>query len=247
MNELSGKFAIITGAAGGIGSTTAEVLAREGLAGIVMADICYKKADDICKRIEAETGCQCVAAKVDISSQNDIVNLFRQTLDLFKTVDILVNCAGICTTQTIEQIDESEWNRVMDINLRGTYLCSREALSIMQSKKYGKIINISSLAGRIGGVAAGISYATSKGAIVTLTKSLAKAAGPYNINVNGIAPGLVDTEMTKDFDPLCVGTVPLGRIGKPDDVADVILFLASEKSRYITGVTIDVNGGVFMG
>ncbi|NJD02268.1 MAG: SDR family oxidoreductase [Ruminiclostridium sp.] len=246
MNELKGKYAVITGAAGGIGAATAETFAREGAAGIVMADMDGGRAREAGKRIESGWDCKCMAVKTDISSASAIKNLFFESVKQFGTVDILVNCAGICPVGSIEEIGEAEWDRVMDINLRGTYLCSREALAIMKEKLSGKIVNLSSISGRIGGIATGINYATSKGGILTLTMSLAKAAGPYNINVNGVAPGFIDTEMTKNFTHFKVETVPLGRIGKPDDVADVILFLSSDRSRYVTGVTIDVNGGVFM-
>ena len=246
MNELKGKYAVITGAAGGIGTATAETFAREGAAGIFIADMDGSRASEVGKKIESGSGCECVAIKTDVSSASDIKNLFSEAVKQFGTVDILVNCAGICPVGSIEEIGEAEWDRVMDINLRGTYLCSREALVIMKQKLSGKIVNLSSISGRIGGIATGINYATSKGGILTLTMSLAKAAGPYNINVNGVAPGFIDTEMTKNFTHFRVETVPLGRIGKPDDVADVILFLSSERSRYVTGVTIDVNGGVFM-
>jgi 3-oxoacyl-[acyl-carrier protein] reductase len=117
----------------------------------------------------------------------------------------------------------------------------------MKKQQSGKIVNISSISGRVGGIATGIDYATSKGGIIALTMSFAKAAGPYDINVNAVAPGFIDTEMTRDFTHFNPETVPLRRSGKPEDVADVITFLASDKSRYITGVTIDVNGGMFMG
>jgi Dehydrogenases with different specificities (related to short-chain alcohol dehydrogenases) len=247
MNEIKGKYAIITGGAGGIGASTAETFASEGAAGIVIADINGNKAYDTCGKIESDTGCKCVPIKTDVSLSSDIKSLFDEALDEFGTVDILVNCAGICPVGSIEEISEDKWDQVMDINLRGTYLCSREALFIMKKKRYGKIVNLSSISGRIGGIATGINYAASKGGILTLTMSLAKAAGPYNINVNCVAPGFIDTEMTKDFTHFKVETVPMARIGKPDDVADVILFLASDRSRYVTGVTIDINGGVFMG
>ena len=135
----------------------------------------------------------------------------------------------------------------MSINLRGTYLCCREAYRIMKKQGSGKIVNVSSVSGRIGGIATGVDYATSKGAIVALTMSFAKAAGPYGVNVNAVAPGFIDTEMTKDFTHFNPEAVPLRRPGKPDDVADVITFLASDKSRYITGVTLDINGGQYMG
>jgi Dehydrogenases with different specificities (related to short-chain alcohol dehydrogenases) len=247
MNELAGKYAVITGAAGGIGFAVAKIFALEGATGIIMADMNIGRTEEMCEKIQIDSACKCVAIKTDVSSYNDIKNLFSEALKLFGTVDILVNCAGICPVGSIEEIGVTEWDKVMNINLRGSYLCSRDALAIMKEKRYGKIINLSSISGRIGGIATGINYATSKGGILTLTMSLAKAAGPYNINVNGVAPGFIDTEMTKNFTHFKAETVPLGRIGEPEDVADVILFLASERSKYVTGVTIDVNGGVFMG
>ena len=247
INELIGKYAVVTGAAGGIGSAIAEHFAREGVLGIAVSDIDYKRACQLSGDIEAEHNCRCLPVKTDVSDPDDIKNLFSMAEKEFGTIDILVNSAGICTVNTIEEIGEKQWDRVMDINLRGTYLCCREALAIMEKKKYGKIINISSIGGKIGGMATGINYITSKGGIIALTMGLAKAAGKYNININAVAPGFIDTEMTKDFTHFNIDLVPLHRIGEPDDVADVIVFLASERSRYITGSTIDINGGVYMG
>lgn len=177
--------------------------------------------------------------------------MFEITLKKFGTLDVLVNCAGICPIASIEDIGEKEWDRVMAINLKSTYLCSKEAISIMKEKKHGKIINVSSIAGRMGGIATGINYATSKGGIITLTKSLAEICGPYNINVTCVAPGTIDTEMTKDWKTEwkqnILKTIPLGKLGKPDDVANVITFLASERANYMTGAIIDVKGGIFSG
>ncbi len=139
----------------------------------------------------------------------------------------------------------------MAVNLKGTYLCSREAIVIMKGKKSGKIINISSIAGRMGGIVTGINYAASKGAIITLTRSLAKICGPYNINVNCLAPGMIDNEMTKGWDnswkEKILKDIPLGRFGTSEDVANAIMFLASEKSDYINGAIIDLNGGMYSG
>ena len=247
MNELKDKYAIITGASGGIGAATALAFVREGASGIIIADVDRKRAESVVNKIVGETGIKCEFVETNIGKSEDIKKLLTTCIDYFRRLDILVNCAGICNTLQIEEIDELQWDRLMSINLRGTYLCCREAFSIMKKQQNGKIVNISSISGRVGGIATGIDYATSKGGIIALTMSFAKAAGPYDINVNAVAPGFIDTEMTRDFTHFNPETVPLRRSGKPEDVADVITFLASDKSRYITGVTIDVNGGMFMG
>jgi len=247
MNELKDKYAIITGASGDIGATTAFAFAREGASGIIIADVDRKRAERVVNEIVGETGIKCEFVETNIGKSEDIKKLLTICIDYFGRLDILVNCAGVCNTLQIEEIDELQWDRLMSINLRGTYLCCREAFSIMKKQQSGKIVNVSSISGRIGGIATGIDYATSKGGIIALTMSFAKAAGPYGINVNAVAPGFIDTEMTRDFTHFNPETVPLRRSGKPEDVADVITFLASDKSRYITGVTIDVNGGMYMG
>ena len=247
MNELAGTYAVVTGAAGGIGSSVVTHFASEGVSGIAVSDVDFEKAKAVCQKAEAAGKCRCVPVKTDVSAGSDIENLFAIALKEFGTVDILINSAGICTVASIEEIGEAQWDAVMDINLRGTYLCCREALKIMKKNRHGKMVNISSIGGKIGGMATGVNYITSKGGIITLTMAMAKAAGSYNINVNAVAPGFIDTEMTKGFTHFDVDLVPLHRIGKPEDVADVIVFLASERSRYITGATIDINGGVYMG
>ncbi len=247
MFELKDKYAIITGASGGIGAATAFAFAREGAGGIIIADIDRKRAEGAAGVITGETGVRCEFVETNIGNSEDIKKLFKKSLDYFGRLDILVNCAGICNTFQVEEIDEKQWDRLMSINLKGTYLCCREAYEIMKKQGSGKIVNISSVSGRVGGFATGIDYATSKGAIITMTMSFAKVAGPFGINVNAVAPGFIDTEMTKAFTYFNPETIPLRRAGKPEDVADVITFLASDKSRYITGVTLDVNGGQYMG
>ena len=247
MLELQDKYAIVTGASGDIGAATALAFAREGASGIIIADIDQKRAEIIAAAITGETGARCVFVEANIGNSEDIKKLFRTCMDYFGRLDILVNCAGICNTFTIEEVDENQWDRLMSINLKGTYLCCREAYVIMKKQNSGKIVNVSSVSGRVGGIATGVDYAASKGAIITLTKSFAKAAGPYGINVNAVAPGFIDTEMTKNFTHFNPNDVPLRRPGKPGEVADVITFLASDKSRYITGVTLDINGGQYMG
>lgn len=247
MYELKDRIAIITGASSGIGAATALAFAKEGAGGIIIADIDQKLAESTGAAITNKTGVRCVFVETNIGKVEDIKNLFKSCIAFFGRLDILVNCAGICNTLAIEEIDEEHWDRLMSINLRGTYLCCREAYLIMKKQGSGKIVNVSSVSGRVGGFTTGIDYAASKGAIITLTMSFAKAAGPHGINVNAVAPGFIETEMTKTFTYFNPETLPLRRAGKPGDVADVITFLASNKSSYITGVTLDVNGGQFMG
>ena len=246
MDEMRDKVVMITGAAGGIGAATACAIAREGAKGLVIADVNECSGLALVEKISRETSCTCRFVKTDIGNPAEIEDLFRKTLGDFSRLDVLVNCAGVCPVLPPEDITIGGWDRVMAINLRGTFLCCRNALGIMKSQRSGAIVNVSSISGRIGGIATGVDYAASKGAIIALTMSLAKAGGPFGINVNAVAPGFIRTEMTKDFTHFDPATVPLRRIGEPDDVADVIVFLAGRKSRYITGETIDVNGGVYM-
>jgi 3-oxoacyl-[acyl-carrier protein] reductase len=251
MNELKDKIAIITGGFGDIGTATVFKFIEEGAKAIVIADLDITKAEKIIRKIKLESCCNCIVVKTDVSNYNDIKKLLKTSLDNFGTLDILVNCAGICPIATLEEIGEKEWDKVMAVNLKSVYLCSREAIAIMKENKSGKIVNISSVAGRMGGIATSVNYATSKGGIITLTMSLAKLCGPYNINVNCIAPGTIDSEMTKTWSEekkqSILRNIPLGRLGMPADVADVISFLASERSNYMTGAIVDVNGGLFTG
>ena len=251
MDELKDKVAIITGGSGDIGAAAANKFAVEGAKAVVIADLDTEKATKICRKIKSETSCDCIAVKTDVSSYADIKKLFKITLENYGTLDVLVNCAGICPIATLEEIGEKEWDKTMDINLKSSYLCSREAIAMMKEKRSGKIINISSIAGRMGGIVTSISYATSKGAIITLSKSLAKMCGPYNINVNCIAPGIIDTEMTKAWDKSwkesILKGIPLERFGTSEDVANTIVFLASEKSSFMTGAILDLNGGSYSG
>lgn len=246
MKEMLEKIAIVTGAAGGIGAATAINFAHEGAAGVVIADLDFEKAKSTINNINNKSNCKCEFIKTNIGKKDDIENLFNKTLNLFSRLDVLVNCAGITNKLTIEEINQSQWDHVLSINLTGTYLCSREAFKIMKKQRSGKIVNVSSISGRIGGIAAGIDYCTSKGGIIALIKSMAKIAGPYNININAIAPGLINTEMAKIFSHFDPESVLLKRLGQPEDVAYLITFLSSEKSSYITGITIDINGGLFM-
>jgi len=245
MGNLDGKIAVITGGAQGIGKAAAVAFAREGAKGIVIADMNLAKAEASAREIEAASGCTCVAVKVNIVSLDEVRQMFATALERFGTVDIFVNSAGICPLGSIEDIGVKEWDLVMDVDLKGAYLTTREAFLIMKEKRYGKIINLSSMAGRQGGITSGVHYSTSKGAIITMTKQFAKAGAAFNINCNAVAPGLIETDMTASFG-YKPESVPLGRLGTAEDCANAIEFLVSERSSYITGCTIDVNGGMLM-
>jgi len=246
MDELRDTVAIVTGAAGGIGAATARAFAREGARAVVIADVNDEAARAFLQGSGSEGRCAFRFVRTDVAAPRDVEELFDRTMAEFSRLDILVNCAGVCPVAPPEQITVEQWDRVMSINLRGTFLTCRNALAIMKKQKSGAIVNVSSISGRIGGIAAGVDYSASKAAIIALTMSLAKTGGPFGINVNAVAPGFIRTEMTKSFTHFDPATVPMRRIGEPEDVADVIVFLASRRARYITGETIDVNGGVYM-
>jgi 3-oxoacyl-[acyl-carrier protein] reductase len=238
------KVAIVTGAASGIGKSCALSFAEKG-AKVVVVDLNKRGAEETNLEIQTKGG-KAIFIKADISKKEDVESIVNITENNFGGIDILVNCAGICQIRNIEDITEQEWDKVMSVNLKGTFLMCQSILKGMKKYKGGKIVNMASLAGEVGGIMVGVNYAASKAGIICLTKSLAKYAAPYNINVNSVSPGFINTEMTKDFgyNP---DTIPLGRVGTPGEVSDVILFLCSEAARYITGANIDVNGGIYMG
>lgn len=238
---LEGRFAVITGAGSGIGKETARVFAERGAKGLLLADLNLPGATQAAKDIAAATGCTCMPYQLDVARPDEIVAMFAFVTENFGRLDVLVNGAGICTYLPVEELDAQKWERVMDINLKGSYLCAREAIRLMKPQRSGKIVNIASVAARIGGVASGVDYVASKGGVLSMTYALAKACMPHGINVNGVAPGVIDTPLSSAYD-YPPGTI----IGQPIDVANVIAFLASDDSRHVQGCTIDVNGGLYM-
>lgn len=245
--EFAGRYAVVTGGARGISYEAAKVLAERGLAGVVLADLNLELAEQSAKELTDLTGCKAFAFKTDVSNPENIEALFVFAAEKMPTIDILINGAGVCPTTPIEEENAEKWDFCMNINLRGAHLCVREAIKYMRPQKYGKIINVASVAGRIGGIASSASYAASKGGLIAATKSYAKVLGADNINVNAVCPGVVNTAMTAATDySKTIATIPLKRLGETDDITGVIAFLASEDSKYITGCGIDVNGGSFM-
>jgi 3-oxoacyl-[acyl-carrier protein] reductase len=243
---LHDKTAVVTGGSRGIGKATIENFFKAGASGVVVADVLEEEGRKTCEEMEKTFGQRCVFVKTNVTNSNHVKEVFRKTMQEFGKVDILVNSAGIVSRTPLVDITEQEWDRMIDINLKGTFLCSKEALLLMQEAKYGKIVNITSVAGQWGGQAASAGYVASKGGIISLTMCFAKNGGPYNINVNAVSPGYVWTEMTKGFTNFDPNVVPLRRIAEAKDIANVIEFLCTEKSSYMTGAILNVNGGIFM-
>ena len=242
--DLAGRTAIVTGGASGIGAAIAGELARNGCT-VVVGDVNLAGAERVAEACRGLTG-KAAAMQMDIADAAQVESLFKQTVSLYGGLDILVNNAGVVETANAGQSSTEAWDRMLDINAKGTYLCCREAASIMRPRKFGKIINMGSISGKIGGIHSGAAYSASKAAVICYTKSLAKVLAADNINVNCIAPGLVDTPMTADYPNSMIDMIPLKRKATPIEVAYLALFLVSEAASYITGATIDINGGLLM-
>lgn len=243
--EFSNKTVLITGAAQGIGRAIAEKFAQYG-ATLVVGDVNDKKLIDTAKEIHALYHCDIKEFHLNITDIANIKEVITYITDKYEKIDILINNAGVCNPyKPFEEIDDEEWSEVLGINLMGAVNCIKAVIPIMKKRNCGKIVNMASSAGETGGISVSTTYAVSKAGVMCLTKSLAKALGQYNINVNAIAPGIIQTSMTSDLE-YNMESIPLGKFGMPQDVADLAVFLASEESKYITGSTIDINGGLYM-
>lgn len=246
--SLNGKVAIVTGAGSGMGKEIGKILASKG-ANIVIAEINENNGRMVADEISKKGG-KAVFVKTDVSSSKDVQNVINKTAEKFGTIDIMVTNAGIHGKMVpLKDISEEEWDRVVDIHLKGTFLCCKHVLPIMMEKKAGKIITFSSVGVKLR--RGNINYLAAKGGIEILTRSLAVEAGPYNINVNCIAPGFIVTPMWNDmggtegdFGKAVGQLIPLGRKGSPEDVSSVAAFLASDEASYISGEVIDVNGAL---
>lgn len=242
---LKNKVALVTGGAKGIGAVCALKFAQQG-AQVIIVDVDENSARDTLEKINVHSDGRFI--KADVSNEDEVKKIFEIVETEYKRLDILMNVAGICSTKTIFIEDMKGWNKMMDINLKGTFLFMRSAFLLMQEQKYGKVINVSSISGQVGGIRTSPAYAASKAGILSITKSFAKLGATDNITVNAIAPGIIDTQMTQNSDfNYSVDEVPMKRVGDPQDVADTALFLASDMSSYITGQCINVNGGMYMG
>ena len=245
MLELEDKVAIVTGGNQGIGRATALRLAEAG-AKVVVASRNQVRNRQVAAEIEHLFQKEALPLAVDVSDRQAVETLVEAVVNKFGHVDILVNNAGICRlSQPFEELEDAAWDAVLDVNVKGVLHCVRAVIPFFKTQKAGKIVNVASLAGEVGGIATAADYVASKAAVIGLTKSLARYLGPYQVNVNAVAPGFIRTSMTAAMQ-IDVGGIPLRSIGEPEDVAEAICFLASPRSRYITGTTLDVNGGLYM-
>ena len=246
--EFSGKVAIVTGAAGGIGLATATMLGEQG-ATVIGWDFQEERLAQARKDLQARD-IEISTVTADLANTENIKALFEKTMADFKRIDILVQCAGICYQSPVPEITPAEWDHIFALNLKAVFFAAQAALEVMCRQNYGKIISISSASGKSGGVAVGAHYAATKAAVICLTKSLAQYSAPFGVNVNCVCPGPIATQMTavwgeatnKSF----AEKIPFKRYGTPEEVAEAICFLASDRARYITGETMDVNGGLVM-
>ena len=240
--KLANKIALVTGGGRGIGQAICQTFAREG-ASLVVADIDLDTAEQTAAALPTES----LAIEMDVASRAAVQAGFDRALERFGQLDILVNNAGILTFSTFQDCPEELWDRTVDVNMKGPFLCIQTILPHLKQRNEGVIINLTSVAAKTGGLAAGPHYTASKAGVLAMTIGLARECAPHHIRVNGIAPGVIHTDMTNtpQHDEF-VKQIPLGEKGQPEDVANCALFLASDDSRHITGEIIDVNAGLFM-
>ena len=249
MFELKNKIALVTGGRRGMGKAHALALAKQG-AKIVATDVDANECSAVVEEIKSKGG-EAVCFKMDVSNKAEVNKVFDEIIKQFGRLDILVNNAGIYFSKPALELTEEEWDKMIAINLKGEFLCAQRAAKEMAKNKWGRIINIASVAsGQVGvGIAGGAHYTASKGGIIGMSETLAIEWAPLGINVNVIAPGAIDTPMVqaaqipKDAMDAMLARVPLKRIGRPEEVSAMVVFLASEEASYITGATFYVDGG----
>jgi len=250
--KLKGRVALITGGAQGIGRATALAMAREG-ADVAIGDLNQDRAQGTVAELQ-RLGVRAAAISVDVGDRASVAGMFQQCVEILGPVDILVNCAGTGAKGRGLEIPEDEWDRVLDVNLRSIFLCCRQAVPGMMERGWGRVVSISSQAAFSGSAIADLPYAASKAGIIGFTRGLARMAASQGVTVNAIAPGLIDTEFPirggrrsrEEWLASVEKTVPIGRLGTAEEVAELILFLSTDGASYLTGCTIAAAGGSLM-
>jgi 3-oxoacyl-[acyl-carrier protein] reductase len=246
---FEGRVALITGAGRGIGKAIALAFAREK-AHVVINDIHPEDELEKVAHEIAALGVKSLGIQADVTRFDQVDHMIQQAEEAFGGVDVLVNNAGTIRRGTIETMTEEDWDQVIRVNLKGTFNCSKAVVPIMKRQRKGKIVNVSSVAGKTGDITSAPGYGPSKAAIDALTKTLARELAQYGINVNAVAPHAIETEMSAQWPEekrrAIVEAIPLKRLGRPEEVAEAVLFLASDRADFITGEVLDVNGGFLM-
>lgn len=248
--SFQGKVAVVTGGASGLGKAMVMRFVEEGCR-VVIPDLNGKAAEATAVEVETKAPGHALAFQVDVTNPEEVKRMVQSIMDKWGRIYILVNNAGICPVISFEDLTVDMWDKVLVVNLRSMFVCCQAVLPIMVKQKYGKVINIASFAGQAGGIVAPVNYSASKGGVIAMTKALARIYSPKGVNVNAVAPGTIRTPMTDVFPPegmkKLLETIPMGRLGEPEDVADGVVFLASDRASYITGQVLSINGGNYMG
>ena len=249
MFDLKGRIAIVTGAARGIGFASAEKLAENG-ASVVLGDLNEPLVQEAAGRLKAK-GYEALAVRMDVGRNDSIREAIAAAVKAFGGIDIVVNNAGILSALSIEEMTREEWDKVLNVNLGGTFFVIQAALPFLKKSQNPRIINISSLTGRNGGFEGSMCYAASKGGVISITRGMARRLAPFNITVNAVCPGPTETEILKGYTPEAQerqrNVSLLRRLGQPEEIAASVCYLASTEAAFVTGAMLDVNGGAYMG